>query len=218
MTVPTVGATGADPFADLRLTGTGRPELKQEMDKELFLELLVASVKYQDPSEPMKTQELVQQTTALSQMEQMLAMTKVTQAQYALAQRTAAASLIGAEVEYVDGGARSTAVVGSVRIENENIFVEVGGKEVALTDVMKVSAPGGAQAGAQAGAQGGAPAAPQQAPAAEGAPSVPAPAAEAAPAAPAPAAPAPAAETPAPAAEQPAAGTTGPAEGAQPIV
>lgn len=163
MTVPTVGA-GNDPFAEYRAEALQPKtrELNQEMNKELFLELLVASVKYQDPSEPMKTQEMVQQTTALSQMEQMLAVTKITKQQYELSQRTAAASLVGAEVTYVTNGTTMSGVVQAVRVAGEDLMLDIGGNEVKLGDVTRVGLPGG-QLGTPAGAQ---PAPQQPAPAA----------------------------------------------------
>lgn len=151
MTVPTVGAA-SDPFAEFRIdpTQSQTRELKQEMDKDLFLDLLVASVRYQDPSEPMSTQEMVEQTTALSQMEQLLAMTEITKQQYELSQRTAAASMIGTEVSYVSGGVSQKGIVYGVRMSGEEMMVDLGGMEVNMKDITAVGVPRGYEADAPA--------------------------------------------------------------------
>lgn len=82
---------GVDPAA-------GQRELKQTMDGEVFLKLLVTQLTNQDPSSPMDTNDMIAQTTQLASMEQLTALAQSQQSALMIGQRTAAAELIGREV------------------------------------------------------------------------------------------------------------------------
>lgn len=71
------------------------------LDKQAFLDLLVAQLKYQDPSSPMDTNQMMQQTTQLGMMEQLTTLTTTAQESFALQMRQSAAALVGHEVSYV---------------------------------------------------------------------------------------------------------------------
>lgn len=112
------------------------------LDKEAFLKLLVAQLRNQDPSKPMDSSELMAQTTQLSTMEQLTALTKTSQESFALQMRMAAASLVGQQVTYADeSGATVTGAVTSVSYAGSVPTVTVGGKVVALDAVSSVTAP-----------------------------------------------------------------------------
>ena len=66
-----------------------------ELDKDAFLELLVTSLRYQDPSEPMSTSDLMTQTTQLSTMEQLTALTELTQESFIHQVQNSAITLVG---------------------------------------------------------------------------------------------------------------------------
>jgi len=112
------------------------------LDKEAFLKLLVAQLRNQDPSKPMDSSEFMAQTTQLSTMEQLTALTKTSQESFALQMRMAAASLVGRQVTYADeSGATVTGAVTSVSYAGSVPTVTVGGKVVALDAVSSVTAP-----------------------------------------------------------------------------
>lgn len=73
-------------------------ELKQTMDGEVFLKLLVTQLTNQDPSSPMDTNDMIAQTTQLASMEQLSALAQSQQSALGVGQRTAAAALIGQSV------------------------------------------------------------------------------------------------------------------------
>jgi len=111
MTISTVaGAYGTTP------AGPAQPAPgPNALGKDDFLKLLVTSLRYQDPSEPMSTSELMAQTTQLSTMEQLTALTSLSQDAFHLQMRTSAAQLVGREVSYVDNEGESvTGVVSAV--------------------------------------------------------------------------------------------------------
>src|SRR3712207_2310264 len=73
---------------------------KQTMDGEMFLSLLVTQLRNQDPSSPLDTNGMIQQTASLASMEQLTNLATLTKDGYDLQQRIAAASIIGTQVSY----------------------------------------------------------------------------------------------------------------------
>src|ERR1700712_5227309 len=71
---------------------------KQKMDGEMFLQLLVAQLRAQDPSSPMDTNAMMTQTAQLASMEQLTTMSNLSQESFSLQMRMAASGLIGKEV------------------------------------------------------------------------------------------------------------------------
>jgi flagellar basal-body rod modification protein FlgD len=76
-------------------------EIKKELDKEAFLELLVTQLKNQDPTEPLDNKDLLIQLSQLSSTEQIMNMSNAVQemvnSQLAL-NKLQAVSLLGKEV------------------------------------------------------------------------------------------------------------------------
>lgn len=121
-------------------TNTGRAP-KQEMDGELFLSLLVTQLRYQDPSAPMDTSQMIAQTTQLAMMEQLTAMSTTSEEHFSLQMRTAAASLIGQEVSYTNAdGEEVTGIATSVSYKYGVPQVTVDGVDVALDAISGVTA------------------------------------------------------------------------------
>ena len=89
----------------------------------------------------MDSSELMAQTTQLSTMEQLTALTKTSQESFALQMRMAAASLVGQQITYAgESGATVTGTVTSVSYAGSVPTVTVGGKVVALDAVSSVTA------------------------------------------------------------------------------
>lgn len=115
---------------------------KQEMDKETFLTLLVAQLRYQDPTAPMDTSQMMAQTTQLATMEQLTAMSETARESFALQMRSAAAALVGAEVTYTDEatGLPRAGVVSNVSYRGPVPMLMIGDQEIALDAVTIVTA------------------------------------------------------------------------------
>lgn len=117
------------------------------MDKEAFLGLLVAALRYQDPTSPMSTSEMMQQTTQLASMEQLAEMTTISQENFALQMRIAAANLVGTQVTYLDAkGTTATGEVTAVSYAASVPTVVVNGIEIPLDHVAAVNAAAPADA------------------------------------------------------------------------
>ncbi|WP_333810867.1 flagellar hook capping FlgD N-terminal domain-containing protein [Timonella senegalensis] len=118
---------------------------KNQMDSEMFLNLLVAQLKYQDPTAPMDTSEMMAQTTGLATMEQLTSLSTVVQESFALTMRDTAAALLGRTVTYVNADGQTIAgKVSSVKYEGAVPTVEVNGESIPLDAVASVTdqAPG----------------------------------------------------------------------------
>jgi flagellar basal-body rod modification protein FlgD len=129
-TTPTTPATASP-------TGTSRMAL----DPQAFLQLLVAQLQYQDPSNPVDTSSFMQQTATLSQVQTMNAMSTTLTSLANAQQAQAATDLIGKNVTYSDStGVQKTGTVTSASLLATGATVSVGGVDVPLTSVLGVSA------------------------------------------------------------------------------
>ncbi len=111
------------------------------LDKQAFLDLLVAQLRNQDPTSPMDSSQLMAQTTQLGMMEQLTDMSRVSRESFALQMRMAAAGLVGHVVTWTGSDeATRTGVVEAVSYAGSVPTVTVGGEQVPLDAVTSVTA------------------------------------------------------------------------------
>lgn len=121
-------------------TTTASTSAKQTLNGEMFLNLLVAQLRYQDPSSPMDTKDMMNQTTQLASMEQLTSMSKLTQESFSLQMRMAASNLVGKQVSYTDAdGKNVTGVATSVSFADSVPMVTIGDKSIRLDVVSGVA-------------------------------------------------------------------------------
>jgi flagellar basal-body rod modification protein FlgD len=124
------GTTGSTPT-----TSTS----KNAMDRDLFLKLLVAQLKYQDPSKPADSSQFLAQTAQFSMVEKLEELARSQQSMVAAQLMTSATNLIGRTVTYAGlDGFDVTGVVKSATISGSNPTVRVGNTDVALSSVKEV--------------------------------------------------------------------------------
>ncbi|WP_268243662.1 MULTISPECIES: flagellar hook assembly protein FlgD [Arthrobacter] len=116
---------------------------KQEMDSEVFMNLLVAQLRNQDPSSPMDTNQMISQTTQLATMEKLTSMDKVAIENFSLQMRMSAAALIGQTVSWLDkdGTTTKSGVAESVSFASGVPVVKVGEMNIPLDQISGVTAP-----------------------------------------------------------------------------
>ena len=130
-TVPT-GAT---------YTAKASVERGDQMGKDTFLKLLVAQMKYQDPSNPADTNQLMSQTATFTQVEKLTELAKQNSSILALQRSSSAGAMVGQTVTYTDEtGATRTGVVSSVRLATDkaDAVATIGGATVPvgrITDI-----------------------------------------------------------------------------------
>lgn len=109
------------------------------LDKDAFLQLLVAQMKYQDPLEPTSNTEYISQYATFSELEQMQNMSSTMEL-------SRAASLVGQTVvvETTDANGETMSdmgVVDYISYENSKALVWINGSSYALDDVKEVADP-----------------------------------------------------------------------------
>jgi len=123
------------PASSAPSTATG----KQKLDGQMFMQLLVAQLRAQDPSSPMDTNAMMSQTTQLSSMEQLTSLTSVTQETFALQMRMAAAGLVGKTVGYTAADGRpQTGIASAVSYAGAVPMVTIGSQSVSLDAISGV--------------------------------------------------------------------------------
>jgi flagellar basal-body rod modification protein FlgD len=138
--VSTVFGTGAAAVASTDTTATATKS--NSLDSQAFLDLLVAQLRNQDPSNPMDSSQLMTQTAQLTTNESLLAISETSRESFALQMRMAAAGLVGQEVTYTDSAsATHTGIVTGVSYTAAVPTVTVGSAAVALDSIASVKTP-----------------------------------------------------------------------------
>jgi flagellar basal-body rod modification protein FlgD len=119
-------------------TATGGVKDKtKDMDKDMFLKLLVAQMKYQDPSKPADSTQFLAQTAQFTQVEKLSDIADMLTAQ----QLIGASSLVGRTVTYNGpDGAEVSGVVMSATLGGSDPILKVGNTDVQLSMVKEVRA------------------------------------------------------------------------------
>lgn len=146
----TAALTGYDPIPD-GLVGSGQRPGKTGSgssigdQKDMFLQLLVAQLKNQDPSSPMDQKDMMAQMAQFTSVEQMTNMVKTLDTMNVNATFSQSVGLIGKTVDYpvvgADGSSTiATAVVSSVGMTKGNVIMTLdNGAQIGPGDVIRVT-------------------------------------------------------------------------------
>jgi flagellar basal-body rod modification protein FlgD len=110
-----------------------------ELGKDAFLKLLVAQLKYQDPSKPADSSEFMAQTAQFTMVEKLEALADSQSALLNASQLQSATSLVGHTVSWNEDGVPKTGRVESITMTNGSARLQVGDTDLALADVTKVT-------------------------------------------------------------------------------
>ena len=117
MTDAVSGTTAATQTASTTVT---RKETGSQ--KDMFLKLLVAQMKYQDPANPASSSEFMAQTATFTQVEKLEEIAAQNASLLALQRSSSAGALVGRTVSYTDeNGATKTGLVTSVRLGTDSL-------------------------------------------------------------------------------------------------
>jgi flagellar basal-body rod modification protein FlgD len=114
----------------------------QGSQKDMFLKLLVAQMKYQDPANPASSSEFMAQTATFTQVEKLEEIAAQNASMLALQRSSSAGALVGRTVSYTDeAGATKTGAVTSVRLGtgSSEATAIVGGVSVPMGRITEVS-------------------------------------------------------------------------------
>jgi flagellar basal-body rod modification protein FlgD len=144
MTSSTSGVSGASGANAAAAKSSLADKSKDLGDKDTFLKLLVAQLKYQDPSKPADSTQFLAQTAQFTQVEKLGDIADMLKSQ----RMVAASSLVGQSVLYMDeSGAKLTGVISAAKLNGDSEpMLRIGNTEVLLSKVMEVQAPATAPA------------------------------------------------------------------------
>ena len=116
-------------------TGSG----SASADKDMFLKLLVAQMKYQDPMNPTNSQEFLAQSAQFTALEKMSTTAEQVTQLVGLQMAFGASSLVGKTVSYpMEDGTSVTGSVTSVKFTSTGPILSVDGVDVNFSDVTAV--------------------------------------------------------------------------------
>jgi flagellar basal-body rod modification protein FlgD len=132
-------------------TATTQVSNSNGFDSETFLKLLVAQLKYQDPSDPASSSELMSQTATLAQVQSLDAIADQNSQMLSLQKSLSAGALVGQTVSYTDtDGATLSGLVTAVKISSDSATPSqavIGGVDVDLARISRVSLATGTSTG-----------------------------------------------------------------------
>jgi flagellar basal-body rod modification protein FlgD len=127
------GLSAAAPGSATTTTGAN------SADKDMFLQLLVAQMRNQDPANPTDSSEFLAQTAQFTALEKMQQVADQTSQLVALQVAFGASSMVGGTVSYAGAeGGMLSGVVSSVRFEATGPVLQVDGKDVHFAEVQSV--------------------------------------------------------------------------------
>ncbi len=115
------------------------PGSNASLDKDAFLKLLVAQLKYQDPTAPTDVSQMMAQTSQLSMVERLDQIAESISRLEGSTPISSAANMLGKEVTFDIGiGLPVTATVDGVRLVEGDVILSAGGYEVPLGALIEV--------------------------------------------------------------------------------
>ena len=120
--------------------------MKQQLDKDDFLKLLVTELQHQDPTNPMQDREFIAQMAQFSSMEQMMNMNKSMESIVDKFNFQTTYGLLGKNVEIISQGTEEGAepkpvngVVKSVSRNGSEVSVMVNGETYPISEIKTIS-------------------------------------------------------------------------------
>lgn len=111
-------------------------------DKEMFLNLMVAQLRYQDPLNPADSGEFLAQSAQFTSLEKMQEVADQTAALLTSSIAFGASNMVGKPVTYLDADGNSVSgTVDSVSFDASGPMLQVGGQSVSLGQITSVGTP-----------------------------------------------------------------------------
>lgn len=112
------------------------------LDRDAFLKLLVAQLKYQDPTKPADASQMLAQSAQLTMVDRLNEMAEASQASAAAQRWSLAGTLVGREITFLDAeGVTQTARVETAQVVDDELTLIAGGHSVPYGAIISVHAP-----------------------------------------------------------------------------
>lgn len=137
MSIPATEAVTTGMFG---ATGTSSGTAGAAGDKEMFLQLLVAQMRYQDPMNPTDSSQFLAQSAQFTALEKMQDVADQTAALFSAQMAFGASGLIGKQVTWVDAdGVSQSGSVSGVTFGADGPVLDVGGTTLPIGSVLSVT-------------------------------------------------------------------------------
>lgn len=147
-TAPAAGSKPAAGTTHLDATNfAGSPDGKttdaqsNTLDKDAFLKLLVAQLKYQDPMQPSSSEEFIATTAQFTMVEKLDQLTEQGKSTALVSSLTTASAMVGRSVSAIQDGAPLDAVVLRSKLVSGEVVLETDKGVVHLNEIVSVGAP-----------------------------------------------------------------------------
>jgi flagellar basal-body rod modification protein FlgD len=140
MTTPGVNGSAAASAGSSTPPTVDRPD---QMGKDVFMKLLVAQMRYQDPSKPMDSAQMMSQTAVFTQVEKLEQLVNQNASMLVMQESATAGALVGRTATYTnENGESVTGVVTSVQLAttSNEAAATIGGKKVAIGRLTEIAA------------------------------------------------------------------------------
>ena len=132
--VDSVTALGGASGSTSQTSGLG------SLDSDVFLQLMVAQLRYQNPMEPTDATAMMEQTAQFTTVETLQAIAETQRQIINMSQLNTAMDMVGKQVEAIDSfGAPTEGVVQGIKFTIDGVVLELEHTNVALTDVLSVN-------------------------------------------------------------------------------
>ena len=137
MTSPTSGVSGATGATGATPSASIAAKSKELGDKDTFLKLLVAQLKYQDPSNPADSTQFLAQTAQFTQVEKLGDIADLLKSQ----RLTGVSGLVGHNVTYMDENrAHQSGVISAAKLNGDSEpTLRIGNTDVQLSKVTEIT-------------------------------------------------------------------------------
>jgi flagellar basal-body rod modification protein FlgD len=120
---------------------TGATKDPAMLDRDVFLKLLVAQLRYQDPNKPMDSAEMVSQSASLSVVDKLDQISQVLTDSGVANRLSLGSSIIGKQVTFLDPqGVSQTAIASSISFDGTAMVVRAGTFDVPVDSIRSVTA------------------------------------------------------------------------------
>lgn len=111
------------------------------LDKDAFLKLLVAQLKYQDPMQPSSSEEFIATTAQFTMVEKLDQLTEQGKNTALVSSLTTASAMVGRTVSAIQGGVSLDAVVLRSKLVSGEVVLDTDKGVVHLNEIVSVGAP-----------------------------------------------------------------------------
>jgi flagellar basal-body rod modification protein FlgD len=112
------------------------------LDREAFLKLLVTQLRYQDPSKPLDSGEMISQSAQLSVVDKLQEIADLIEGNGPANRFAVGGALIGKQITFTGpDGSPKTAVASAISFDGPNMVIRAGTFDVPIDAVRSVSTP-----------------------------------------------------------------------------